>query len=524
MSMFDRVLRSVGLQRIDASLNNSAGGFRGASQNRLNWDWAVKVLSADQRLRGDLVAMRSRSRELACNNDYAIRFLNLARQNVIGSCGIGLQVTLDETLVPNAKQLNRQIEDTWARWSEAPSACGQMSWVDYQQLWIASFLQDGETFHYRIKGYPDNAFRYAVQFLDPDQVDVNYNRLRRVNTAGQVIENEIRMGVEFNEYRRPLNYWAFNGHPSEYPGVQRVSLPAERLTHSFAFKFINQSRGTPWMHAAMADMNMLGGYEEAELVAARLAACKMAAIVSKTGDDEYHGKRNKQTGAVEISAEPASMFSLPEGHQVQPIDWNHPNAAFPDFTRAVLRGLAVGINVSYSSLTGDLRDVNFSSIRHGVLDERDGWRVLQTFAIQHLCAPTFRDWLPMAITSGQLALPPGMPLDMIFRSCTWTPRGWDWVDPVKDGEADIQSTRAGMNTLADVAAKRGKDWRDLIDQRAIEIAYAREKGVPIDLTAGGSGGVEGDAAEQESAGETPDREGGNKPGKSARMNYMRLEQ
>src|SRR5689334_9547360 len=92
------------------------------------------------------------------------------------------------------------------------------------------------------------------------------------------------------------------------------------------------------------------------------------------------------------------------------------NSAWSEFTRLMLRGIAMGTNASYATLSGDLRDVNFSSLRQGVLDERDGWRVLQAFAIGHFCRPLFRAWLPMAITTGacRVPLPPAENPDFYF--------------------------------------------------------------------------------------------------------------
>jgi lambda family phage portal protein len=180
------------------------------------------------------------------------------------------------------------------------------------------------------------------------------------------------------------------------------------------------------------------------------------------------------------------------GQEFTPLDWQHPNSGFGDFVKAMLRGAAMGMDLSYSTLTGDLREVNFSSLRQGVLDEREGWRTLQTFAIAHACKPIFRAWLGMAVLTGQLQLPAKMSLDAVARAAQWTPRGWDWVDPKKDVDADISSIRSGQNTLKASAAKRGLDWKEIILQRKAEIEFAKKNNVPIDLTTSGAGTIEGE--------------------------------
>jgi lambda family phage portal protein len=497
----DRGLRAFGLQRVKAS--SDGGNFRGASVSRIYADWAFAGLSPDQKIRGSLKRMRDRSRQLVGDNDYAKRFLNLVRENVIGSNGITLQMTLDEkTFGAQATELNQKIESAWMRFCDTCTVDRKMSMVDAAQMEVASKLQDGEVFVRKVKGFPNNPFRFALQFLDPDQVDAGYERLRRATGDGS--QSEIRMGVELDQWRGPLAYWVYDGHPSETASVRRARIPAEEVIHDYPLELINQTRGVPWLHAAMTRLHMLGKYEEAEVVAARVAACKMLALVTKPEggvdpDPNLLGDKNKK-GEVEISIEPASFFELPYGMDAKGIDWNHPNVAFSDFLKAMLRGAAAGANVSYSSLTGDLREVNFSSLRQGVLSEREGWRVLQTSAIRHFYQPVFADWLAMAITTGQLDVPTKTPYALLLEAATWTPRGWDWVDPVKDVVADMHARGACMTTLQDIAAKRGKDWRDIADQIAAENEYLRSKGIDPNFSpVGGVQNASPDTNEQDNA-------------------------
>jgi capsid protein len=45
-----------------------------------------------------------------------------------------------------------------------------------QRLCVSQLARDGEVFLRKVRGFPYNRFRYALQFIDPDRVDVNYNR------------------------------------------------------------------------------------------------------------------------------------------------------------------------------------------------------------------------------------------------------------------------------------------------------------------------------------------------------------
>jgi capsid protein len=68
------------------------------------------------------------------------------------------------------------------------------------------------------------------------------------------------------------------------------------------------------------------------------------------------------------------MPELPPGQEIQMYDPTFPTQNYGDFVVAVLRALARGLKVSYLTLTGDLRQANYSSMRAGLLPERDHWR------------------------------------------------------------------------------------------------------------------------------------------------------
>ena len=511
VSLWDRALRSIGLSRMKAS-SSGYPAYQGAGLTRLNADWIGSLLSSDQEIRTSLKRLRARCRQLHNNNDYAQKFVSLLKRNVVGANGIQLEAQISSDVDELADQVNDAIEKSWRTWCrKGNTTCDRkMSFRDVLNLAIETMIVDGECFLRKVRGFPNNPFRYGLQFIDPDQIDVLFERRRIVDASGKVAQNEVKMGVEVDEWGAAVAYWAFVGHPSE-GYAKRERIPAGDVVHLFMFRRSGQTRGVPWMHTAMTRMNMLGGYEEAELVAARMEACKMGFFTSKTGE-EYSGQRNKETGAIEVTIEPGGVDQLPEGVDFK--EWNpqHPNGAFGDFLKAMLRGAAAGLDVSYASLAGDLREVNFSSLRQGALDEREMYKALQAFVIEHVCQPVYESWILPAITNKQLALPAsGMDAYADPENLRWQPRGWTWVEPLKDTQTAIIGRGAGMTTLADVCAQQGKDWRDVIDQIAIENEYAKSKGVDLnfDATKPGSIGKQPEAVPDPNAPEVPVREGDN---------------
>ena len=126
-------------------------------------------------------------------------------------------------------------------------------------------------------------------------------------------------------------------------------------------------------------------------------------------------------------------------------DPRFPMNNYADFSRELVREMATGMLVSYPSLGNDLTAVNFSSIRAGLLDERDSWRVLQRWFIEHFHKPVFAKWIEMACLTvlADLNITPEQ-----RKQIEWRPRGWEWVDPVKDADAAILRLANGFSTYS----------------------------------------------------------------------------
>ena len=457
-------------------------GFAGAEGGRLLADWITSSLTADQEIRRSLTRLRNRSRDLALNDDYAKRFFGLLRTNVIGPTGIKLQSRAETDGLGLADETNDEIERGFALWSK-PANCavdGKLSWVDAQGFFIKALGMDGEVFLRLHRGYPDNPFNFAVEFIDPMLVDVNLNR----RALGG---NEIRLGIEVNRWRKPVAYYVLRTPPggdivygslTEPMGSGELTnymrIPAEEILHIFLMDRVNQTRGIPWLHTALTRLRHLGEYEEAELIAARVSAAKMGFFVSKTGD-EYPGAKT-ETGQIEVELSPGNFEQLPEGVDLRSFDPQHPNAAFGEFIKDCLRGVASGLNVSYLNLANNPSDANFSSMRSALLEERAYYQCLQQFTIEHFCAPIFSAWLPLALLSKQLALT-GDAAE--YDRAEWRPRGWPWVDPAKDADASVTALNNGFGTLADVCAQEGRDYQDVLKQRAKEQKMVAELGLNL---------------------------------------------
>ncbi|HEX8499285.1 MAG TPA: phage portal protein [Pyrinomonadaceae bacterium] len=459
------------VQRL-ARVYGASRQYAAAATDRLSSDWSVASTSYQTEIFRYLRSLRARSRDMARNNPHMRRFLGMVRRNVVGPAGIKLQVRakrggeLDE-------RLNTEVEAKFREWSlpETCSASGKYSWVDCQGMAINTMARDGEFLCRFIEA--DNPFGFSLKFYDVAYLDETFNEV--LGNGNRVV-----MSVEVDRYDRPAAYYfttpRYDVTPYARESMERVRVPAEEVVHSFLpFEDDGQIRGVPWAHAAMWNLRKLGQFEEAALINAHVAACSMGFLIPPDNDENAGIPEEGERAPIEAEYVAGVMRELPPGYEVKTIDAAHPNNDFDPFTSTVLRGAACGLDVSYFALAGDLEAVNYSSARVGLLDDRDNYRSLQNFVIDHFCRRVYRQFLKRGILTGALNI---LPSDFErLMSPDFQPRGWAWVDPLKDVAASVEAINNGLDTRSRVIAESGGDFEEVVRRLKEEQDFLMAQGV-----------------------------------------------
>lgn len=334
--------------------------------------------------------------------------------------------------------------------------------------------RDGEYLLRIVKQRGRGEFGFCVQVLDPARIDTTYNRAA---TPGH---NAIVMGVELDEVRKPVAYHLLKFQPGNSATRERERLTADEVIHDFMPIEVEQTRGVPWMHAAMKLLRDLGGYREAAVIAARIGASKMGVYVLDPDTPPPNEGQDEQGNFIQ-SAEPGKFDVAPRGYKLETYDPTYPHEQFDAFCKAALRGVSSAIGVAYPSLGNDLEGVNFSSIRSGVLEEREEWMVIQDWMISSVVRRVFEAWLPWALMNGAIQLANGSPLPAAkvdkFLSHTWQPRRWAWVDPLKDMQASVVAIENLLASPQQIAAQTGRDIEDVLDDLQRFEQMRKERGL-----------------------------------------------
>lgn len=434
--------------------------FIAAKINRLNNQFVNDEPPIDYDLHTQGRILISRARFLAKNNEFVRRYLRVVRNNVLGNKGVRMQGRILRNKQIDALA-NEALESAWVNWGKrgSPEITGSLSWIGLQKIVVDSVSRDGEVFIE--KTYGQNAEGLSLKVVDPLLIPFELNK--KLNNG-----NTIVMGVELTPNRRPVAYYKSvprDFSPSVYSinGHRVVRVSADDMIHIRNFEFVDQTRGFTPLAGAIHKLNMLQRFDEATLVAARVAASQMLFYIDGEDGGQYVGDEDDDAeGPYEYAedVEPGIARRLPHGADVKMFDPKQPTTQYSDFAKWTLRSIASALNVSYHTLAQDMESVNFSSSRTATLEDREEWKGVQEWMIEEFHTPVYEAWLMPALLAGEIkikgqAIRPERYND--FLRVAWQGRRWPWVDPLKDMQAAQLAAGLGVRSISSIIRDDGGD-------------------------------------------------------------------
>lgn len=455
--------------------------YAGAALTRLTADWFAGQTSADAEIKSSLKRLRDRSRQMVRDNPYARQAKRAVQMNVVGH---GIQMQAHVMRLRGKKRdnvLNQMIEDKWKEWCRKDSCdvAGKNSLHQMQFIAAGALPESGEVF-FRIvrRKFGKSKLPIALQIIEADMLDEEYQG------ATQQKNSEWRMGVEIDEWGRPLRYAFFTKHPgdSQFVGTRadagrHILISAEDIVHLFMPERPGQTRGVPWFAPVMDDAHQMQGYEEAAVIRARGAASLMGFIQSPEGELDADDVEEEQRLT---DFAPGQFRYLNPGEKIEIPQISAPDTQYEMFIRQKTRRFAAGFGCSYETISRDHSQTNYSSSRLSLLEDREHWRVIQDYLIENLLQRVFIEWLGAAVLSGELNLPDYELRPERYESAIhWQPRGWSWVDPLKEAQAYGLMEDRGYMTKAQICGMLGSDLEDNLKELAFEKQLQDELGLGV---------------------------------------------
>lgn len=427
--------------------------YEGASRSYRMQDKGLYGGGPNTALSGSLRSLRSRARHAVRNNAYATSAIESYTSNLVGN-GI------------KAKWNDPELQRLWEKWVNDCDNDGDENFHGIQALVARGQFESGEAIVRMLTSQNASGIPLQLQVIESDHLDEAHNE--------QTANGFTRMGITFGANGKKRHYNLWRNHPEDHllsAGNTRIPVRSPDIIHIFRKLRAGQIRGIPELSPILIRLYELDEMQDATLVRQKTAAL-FGWIVRKRDAGE-----NWQPGAPQGTVDAAGNAIATDNDFATPLTKIVPGGIhyleddeditfsqpadiagiYTEYLKTELRAIAAGMGITYEQLTGDLTGVNYSSIRAGLIEFRRRIEFLQlTLIVYKFCQPIADKWLRLAILYGKA--PATLNLENYRDSLPeWRPPRWEWVDPLKDVQADLLEVRAGFATLAEKQLERGSD-------------------------------------------------------------------
>jgi lambda family phage portal protein len=474
------------------SLSGGRRAYDGASAGARTNNWQAIGSSANAETSLSLDVLRNRTRDLVRNNAWSRRAIDALVSNLVGTGIRPIPCTGD-------KALDRLLMDLWDAWGRACYPLSRQGIYGVESLIARSFFESGEVLvrkrNRRIDDLGPDLPPLQLQVLEGDFMPTWKNVVWSPDQGG----NRIVQGVEIDALDRRAGYWLLPVHPG---GAWSIAggcgafapnrVDAADVLHLMQEARPGQVRGVPWLAPVIMALWDLGGMADAERARAKVAHCLTAFVESIDSEDGTPPRPDGITSAEDENGNlvqdmngnpveqlhPGLIAYLPPGKKV---NINSPSlpSGYDVYQRVGLHEIAAGVGLAYEVLTGDLSQVNFSSIRLGLNEQNRMVRALREQVFVPLAMQPIWEWFCEA---GQFA---GLlTLEAGAFPCRWSSPRVESVDRKTDAEADLREMRNSTRSRRDVIASYGQD-PDAVDA---EIALDQENRKRLGIVSDGDPG------------------------------------
>jgi len=456
--------------------------YEGADRGRRGASWNATGTSANTELQAAISPLRDRSRELARNNPWAARMLDIIPSHVVGN-GI---VPVSNT---GSDKIDNRVNSLWEDFCDQADITGCLSLYAMQDLAVRAMVEGGESVvRFLDQELSDNiAVPLKLQLLEADFID-HFREGVFAQERGDAVSGvkRNRLGVGLGNYDEWRGLWLWPRHPGEQQAIIDKNsytsqfISRDDLAHMFKRERPGQVRGVPWFAPVLSTARDLADILDAANVKARVEAC-FAGFITNSDESmpllEDNGNPSSLPNAMLSTLEPGMLKELRSG---QDIKFAAPTTTSQLETILIcnLQAMAAGVGCTYDQATGDLRQANYSSLRAGKIEF---WRLIgklqKHVVIPQLCKPIRERFISRAVLAGRLP-------DRTNRGgypARWVVPAKEMIDPKKDFDATKNLVRSGAMTPQEFIASFGGDWRSSLEEFKVFFAAAKESGVVLDI-------------------------------------------
>lgn len=442
--------------------------YDAGSYAKNNQNWRVFNESAESEDSWNRDVVRARARDLEKNSDVMNSIIGAYKRNVFGA-GYHLRVSTENT------ELNTQLEKLWEKWQKKRNCdvTGTQTLSQILRMMVERKKVDGGAI--LLKRFTSDGFLpFQLQALEVDELDA-------VSTEVHAEGNKVVGGIEYNSYNKPVGYYFRRYSTDGYTTEDSEYIPADNVIFMYSKRRPSQVREMSDMAPTITRVRDINEFIQSVSVKERILACFSVFIKRQmppsTGRSTLAngGEAGKYQGKM---LTPGMIQYLNPGDEVQQVTPTGQATDATQFVKQQMRMAGSGQGLSYEVTSRDMAESNYSSARQGIIEDEMTYQEDIEMIIDVL-DEIYSTFVISCVLSGKVDIPDFWSNKDAYLSHRWVKAPKKWIDPAKEANANKVALTTGEKSFADIAAERGKDWKEAIDELAEIQAYAESKGVVV---------------------------------------------
>lgn len=402
-------------------------------------------------------------RDQVRNNAVVAGLIERFQNYTVGPHGINPQAKTKD------QEWNRAAESYFAEWCKVADYRGRTDFKGLLKVAEASTFDSGECF-----------------FVLTDTGKLQPIEAERIATPQDLVSDKrIIDGVKLTDDGIVIGYYVHTRNESGNVNTSSDSwefVYARDMIHFIApgFRF-DQVRGTPRMAACINSLRDYRDFQDSTLLTARHQAKMSLAITTESGANRPAGARDATPQTTEKKQKQEyfgdlAVFNLSPGEKAELMEPASPGPQFGDFSIHILREFGARFGMPYEMLMLDFQKGSFAQSKAALLSF---YRTIESdqCALRDIICQRVWNWIiAKAIKRGDIG---PAPIDERTGFSTWYKVVWqfpghEWIQPGEVIAAERDEYRLGKKSLASITNTTGKDWEDVLADKANEINRAQQ--------------------------------------------------
>lgn len=397
---------------------------------------------SEQSLRKEITA----SHDLMRNNPL----LGIGARRFRASCiGGGAKPVFDPKL------FDEDFKQAWKEWNIYCDFDENTNFSGVQALAVITMLLDGSAFIIRRR--TANNIPLQVQVVSP------LSQASELEVEGK--GSYIRGGILYAKNGKVKKY-AFYKLPRDHPEFDEESvnwLPASDVIHLRDVVHAGQSTASPWISSGADFAKQYKDNQVVETKSRMKRIGQQVFALRDTPPSQQNAPPGTSKTQEKLVIKAGGVTFLNGVKEIKTASPAEIAGNYQEHNNQVLRMVAGILGISFEMLTGDLTQVNYSSIRAGMINHRRLMDQLREIDLK----PAFNRVIGWFIEAYQLKtakeLPGYFENPYPYLDPTWIWPEWEEIDPLKAAKALVMEVENHITSLEEVSNGKGKTLDQHLD-------------------------------------------------------------